>query len=367
MKWLLSLTLSVFVIVLDLNNIGSAQEKTESDPKYEKMLYDLGAFPVSKLTQPYWTNGNPGKVYSKGGRVDVDGWLPPHSAEGYLTEAERAQYGIPKKPLSYEQYMAMLDIDEYKRTHDPMLFVVMRFALECMERNSVPVQKKEILRVYEAKVGLEPFAVWLLRGKLSSADAMRLLKTYGDEELFWVLPAPQPDDKAYIAFLAEQASATKWSIFRRQTAYKLLFAVNENAYRTPYREFLLSHVKTTNDWWERSGLYDGLVRMKDEESMKTIREALVHDPITECREQILLYLQEQGEVAPAIDAILVVVNGQDDKPHSVTVARRLAQWTYTLNEYLEWAKSQKNLDATTSRKVDEAIEKLKAIKYLPDD
>ena len=61
-------------------NSGSAGEKTATDPTYEKMLYDLGAFPVAKLTKPYWTNGNPGKVYSKGQRVDVDGWLPPHSA-----------------------------------------------------------------------------------------------------------------------------------------------------------------------------------------------------------------------------------------------------------------------------------------------
>ena len=77
MKWLLFPTLNVLVIPVALNNSGLAAEKTATGPTYEKMLYDLGAFPVTKLTKPYWTNGNPGKVYSKGQRVDVDGWLPP--------------------------------------------------------------------------------------------------------------------------------------------------------------------------------------------------------------------------------------------------------------------------------------------------
>lgn len=91
--------------------------------RYEQSLYDLGAFPVYKLTKPYWTNGNAGKVYGKGERVDVDGWLPPYWAAEYLTDAEKRKYGIPRKPLSYGQYMAMIDIDTYKRTHDPQLFV----------------------------------------------------------------------------------------------------------------------------------------------------------------------------------------------------------------------------------------------------
>jgi hypothetical protein len=128
MKALLYATLSVLVIVVMANRSGWAADKTAT-PKYEKMLYDLGAFPVAKLTKDYWTNGNPGKVYGKGERIDVDGWLPPNWAASYLTKAEKARYGIPKKPLSYEQYVAMLDIDAYQRTHDPTLFLVMRFAL----------------------------------------------------------------------------------------------------------------------------------------------------------------------------------------------------------------------------------------------
>ncbi len=185
---------------------------------------------------------------------------------------------------------------------------------------------------------------------------MRLVRTYGDEKLFAVLPAPQAADKAYVAFLAEQAGDARWSITCRQDAFKLLFAMDKNAYHTPYRDFILSQVPMAKDWWVRSRLYDGLVGLKDAKSMKAIREALVHDPITECREAILRYLEEQGEVASAVDAVLIVANGQDEQPHPVTAGRMETGWTYHQVEYLKWAKSQNGLDAETYRKVNEAYE-----------
>lgn len=357
MKRLLHPIASVLVVVAVCNTV-LAEEKTAKDAAYEKMLYDLGAFPVAKLTKSYWTNGNPGKVYSKGQRVDVDGWLPPDRASGYLTDAEQARYGIPKKPLTYEQYMAMLDIATYKRARNPMLFLVMRFALESMEREQVPIRKEDILRIYESRIGLEEFAVRLLRGQLSSADAVRLVRDYGDERLFDVLPAPQAADKAYVAFLIEQADAPRWSIRCRHNAYTLLFAMDEDAYCNPYRKFLLRHVQMAKDWRGRASLYEDLIRLKDAESMQAIRDALLHDPITECREAILHDLEEQGEIASVIDAILIVANGQDETHHAVTPSRMESGWNHCLTEYLKWAKSQKGLDAETSRKVDEATERL---------
>ena len=101
MKRLLYVASGVLAIVAMAGRSGWAAEKPAA-PKYEKMLYDLGAFPAAKLTQPYWTNGHPGEVYSKCTRVDVDGWLSPYWAPSYLTEAEKVQYGIPKKLPSYD-------------------------------------------------------------------------------------------------------------------------------------------------------------------------------------------------------------------------------------------------------------------------
>ena len=70
---------------------GGDQPNPPATQPYEAMLYELGAFPVAKLTKPYWTNGNPGQVYGKGERLDVDGWLPPYWTPMHLTDAEEAQ------------------------------------------------------------------------------------------------------------------------------------------------------------------------------------------------------------------------------------------------------------------------------------
>jgi len=118
-------------------------------------------------------------------------------------------------------------------------------------------------------------------------------------------------------------------------------------------------VKTTRDWWDRTGLYEGLVQLQDEECSKAVREGLVRDSITDCRERILYCLKERGQVTSAIDAILMIARQQDEKHHAVTVSRMNGQWSYELNEYLKWAKSQKGLDARTLQKVDEATEKLR--------
>ena len=279
MKSLLNAALFVLAIVTIANATGWAAEKMTT--KYEKMLFDLGAFPVAKLTESYWTNGHPGEVYSKGERVDVDGWLPPDATPAYLTDAEKVRYEIPKRPMSYRQYLALLDVETYKRTRDPTLLLVMRFTLASMLTKSVPVQKEDILHIYEAKIGLEKPAIVLLHGLLSSDDAMRLLRTYGNEKLFAILPKPQPADKEYIAFLNQQASTTKWPIHCRQDAYKRLFAVDEKTFQRPYREFLLNHTKSAKDWYVRAHLYEGLVQLKDEESLKAVGEGLMHDPVTD--------------------------------------------------------------------------------------
>ena len=235
----------------------------------------------------------------------------------------------------------------------------MRFALGSMTEYRVHVQKTDMLRVYEARIGLEQWVTPLLDGQLSGEDAMRLMKSDRDQGLFAILPAPQPADKAYVAFLARQAGAATWPLHCRQKAFELLFALDEWTYRKSYQEFLLKNAKTANDWWERAGLYCGLIQLHDAESMSVVRDALTHDPITECREGILYFLQKRGDATSVIDAILTVANGQDVKHHAVTPSRMAGQWSYELNEYLKWAKTQKGLDANTLQRIDDSIERLR--------
>lgn len=89
---------------------------------------------------------------------------------------------------------------------------------------------------------------------------------------------------------------------------------------------------------------------------------MTHNPDTDCRELILHALQQQGEVAWVIDAVLLVANRQDDKHYASTPSHGQDQWSYSLGEYLKWARSQKGLDAATVRKVDEAIDKVTSIR-----
>jgi hypothetical protein len=275
-----------------------------------------------------------------------------------LTDAEKAKYGIPKKPLSYEKYIGLLDIDTYKRTHDPKLFLVMRFTLGNMQSEDQLLKRDDFLRVYEAQVGLEQWAVRAAKSPLACEDAMRLLKAYSDERLFDLLPPPRATDKAYIAFLVEQANAEKWSIYSRQKVHKLLVAFDPKTYRPTYRQFLLANVKTAKDGWERANLYDGLIEFKDEETLKATADGLLHDPVTECRESILSQLRQQGEVASVIDAVVAVVEGKGDPHGAVMPGRSANQWDDRLRDYLKWAKALKTLDKATAEKVDQAIAKL---------
>jgi hypothetical protein len=356
-----SVSMLAVVILFVCERAVLAEEKPISS-KYERMLYDLGAFPVSNLTQKYWNNGHPGQVYSKGERVDVNGWLPPSLVPSYLTDAEKLKYGIPKKPLRYEQYLGMLDIDTYQRTRDPAIFLVMQFAMRSMADNEVKLKKADALRVYEARIGLD-YSTWHLYGQLSGDDAMRLLRSDTDKSLFNILPLPHPTETKYVAFLLQQANAEKWPMKSRQDAIELVFNMDGRTYRKPYQAFLLNNAKTADDWWERAHLYGGLIKLHDGESMAAVCNGLTHDPITDCRELILAFLEEQGDSTSALDAILTIANRQDGKHHAVTINRMFWQWSFKLNDYLKWAREQKDLDGRSIKKIDEAREKLRDTRW----
>jgi hypothetical protein len=136
--------------------------------------------------------------------------------------------------------------------------------------------------------------------------------------------------------------------------------MDDKGYRKLYRDFLLTNVKTAEDWLDRYRLYSGLIRLSDDQSLSAVQQGLIHDPSTECREGILYDLQQHGEVARAIDAILVIAHGKDDPHHATTPSRMFGQWHYELNEYLKWAQTQKQLDDATMKKVREAVATLKA-------
>jgi len=288
--------------------------------------------------------------------------------DGYLlTPAEIRQYAIPKKPLTYDRYLALIDIDAYKRTHDRLLFLVMRFSLESLGIHKIPVHKEDILRIYESQIGLEPFAAPLLAGLATSADIMRLMQTYHDERLLRILPPPASNDKAYLAFLAEQARNEQWSIYTRMEVFKQLNWLEDDANRKAYRDFLIASLKKSMDddlYLQRESMYEGLVQLKDEDALAAIRQALLEDPVTNCRQYILFELRQYGIAAPVMDALVSLASGQGQPHHEILVPSGPGRipgvdpLTAPLRDYLAWARSQTGLDAPTRTKVDQALAKI---------
>ena len=128
---------------------------------------------------------------------------------------------------------------------------------------------------------------------------------------------------------------------------------------TPIEIFSLANVQTSQDWGDRAIMYRGLIPMRDDKSLTAVRHGLIHDPITECRESILRDLQQQGEVVGVIDAIVVIADAKDAPHRAVTASRMADQWTYNLQQYLEWAQTRDDLDDATLKKVRSATALMK--------
>jgi hypothetical protein len=318
---------------------------------WEKILLDMGAFPVAKITKPYPTNGHDGQVWYKG-RLDVDGWLPPGSAEHLLTDEQKA--ALPRKPWTPEQYRQVLQPAEYKKHHDPHHLIAMRFALHKM--SVADARKEDILPMYEAQIGLNFPAIQLLNGKLTTEETMRLIRTYKDDDLFMILPAATKSDHAYLHFLAQQAIDERRALISRLRAFQQLHAADPDTYRNPLRDFLLQNTAKEKDWCVRAQMYQEMIPLKDDKCNQLVCEALLSDDVTECREWILQKSQQTKIIAPFLDAITKLARGEGKKCHEETLSRSdIVGWPNAVREYLEWAREQKDLDQPTRTKIEAAM------------
>ncbi|MFT5127420.1 MAG: hypothetical protein ACI8W8_001023, partial [Rhodothermales bacterium] len=162
--------LSLLVGLIALLQTGC--QSSHGDGDIEAALYRLGSYPVAKLTHSHWTNGNGGKVFSKGKRIDHDGWLPPYWAatDRYLSAEERKAAGIPQPRLSDAEYLAPLDVKGYRRNRSPLRLTVMRFALDEISRHEIAASNSEsILAVYRSDIGLEKEALRAVKRSLAPA------------------------------------------------------------------------------------------------------------------------------------------------------------------------------------------------------
>ena len=175
-------------------------EESESDDmikEYKATLYALGAVPVAELDRKWWGDDAGNTLYFKGERVDVNGWVASDRIRkgNFLTNAEKERAQLAKKkPLTFAQYVSLIDIEGYRKNKEPLQYAIMAIALDNMLMEGVKVENPDdIIKVYEAGIGLEERALRLLKGRLNSERAMQLYQKHRDAHLLAVFPVPRPD------------------------------------------------------------------------------------------------------------------------------------------------------------------------------
>lgn len=328
---------------------------------YEEVLYELGAFPVSKLTKPYLNDGNPGQVYFMGRRVDVHGWLSPYwvRTDSYVT-------GITKAPLRYERYVEIMDVETYQKTKDPLLFAIIQFTLNELHWRKINIKNPEdILKVYHAKMGLDNDALWLLKRRelIDGPMIADLYRQYQDPLLFHYLIPPESGQGDYRVFLEQLLADQKIDAAHRFAVYTQLYQSDKKTNLAGYKGFIFQNIERLSKWHDRYQMNEALLNIGDEESTEVVNQSLLNDPVTEVREAILFDLKEQGRIDEFIETIHLLCLGKGKPCSGVSMNRRFllggeSELSHELRDFLNWAKKKQNLKQETQHKIESALQAL---------
>ena len=317
-------------------------------------MRELGAFPVAELTKRYWTNGHPGQVYSKGTRIDVEGWVPPYWAASslYLTDEERRAADLPRAPLARERYLALLDVAAYQEDPDPLAFAVLRITLEELGRHGHRLDDMAVARaIYEVE-GLRGYAIEPLGRLLPPAELLELGLEHADDALLRRLVAPGADDTAYATRLEASLTDTTRPASTRVLCGRLLRGRDPERWE-PLRELIGAALDAGDvPWRDRQLLYGELVELGD---WARCRRGLLEDPVSEVRERLLRQLQAAGVVAEVAAVVRQLAENPAVGGHRPrTPSRAPRQIEARVRRYLTWARDRDGLDEATRGQLDAA-------------
>jgi hypothetical protein len=291
--------------------------------------------------------------------VEVNGWLSPYWAKIYGLQigAGIKREDIPKELQTYAEYISLLDLDEYRKTKNPLQYAIMAFALDNLLMKQIKINNpNDIIRVYKSGIGLEERALPLLKGYLKSDQAMQLYNEYRDARLLDVLPVPKPEDEKYIQFLLD---LTDKEPNKGWCALELLYKMDDVAYRERFRDFLVCRVQEMGNMQDRMGMYRALAEIGDDKSIGSLAISLLSDPLTEGREAILHIAMERkvcsGEL---VDSVTQILRGLGEKHRAISLSRMKDQWHHSLEEYLIWTRDNSSCDDSTRRDAEHALELL---------
>ena len=345
--------------------VKTAVDQKSKQQEYQAILYELGSFPVRRLTEPYQNNGHPGEVYFMGHRIDVHGWLPPLRATQYLTRTERKTNQLPRTHLSYERYVTFLDVKTYQQTRDPLLFAVLRFTLDEMQRYQLEIkQPEDLLQVYHARIGLEEAVLKALQGRgLTGPMVADLYRQYGDAVLLRYLTPPTRGEQEYRAFLEQLLKDQSIDAALRFVVYTQLYQADQQKHLAGYKAFISDHIEQLPDWRDRKSMNSALSAIGDAESIEIMNRSLLNDPVAEVREWILVVEQlDRKRVHPAvIDTLLQLAEGkgkpcQHVLPTCFKIPEQGTELRPFLFAWLDWAREQPNLEQETQQKIERVLQ-----------
>ncbi|MCA9015036.1 MAG: hypothetical protein KDA77_06855 [Planctomycetaceae bacterium] len=344
---------------------------------YEAMLYELGAFPVNKLRSKYRDPRHPGRVAFTGPwRIDLQGWLYPEvvRTKGYLNEAEKKRYGIPKAPLSYQRYLSFIDIETYQQTKDPLLYNVIQFTFEELrDRKVKSEQPGDILKVYHPSEEWDFYFQLLLKNEqLSGPEVASLYRQHQVPLLLRCVTPPETGQDEYITFLEDISSDELLEACYRLDAYSQLYQLDKQKYCSDYKQFLIKNHFQPSEWADRCRMNQTLLEIGDQDCVRAIKQSLLNDPSTEVRISIFDYLREHGIVDEYLDTLQLLAEGKG-KECSVDgrfvnrpgLAVGETEFSLALKGQLNWAGQQKNLSKAAQEKIQNSLHTLRTGKPAP--
>ncbi|TET37681.1 MAG: hypothetical protein E3J72_04740 [Planctomycetota bacterium] len=214
--------------------------------------------------------------------------------------------------------MSSFQIPEGYRAHrNHLLHAVIDFTLDGLYWEKIPIKDPEdIIKVYEADLGINKgYFPRLLKGRVSTSRLIELHDRYRDSILVDLFPVPEHDDKKYITFLNTCAADSSLEIFDKFKMLKLLFQFDRKTYTGKYRDFIIENVDTGVEWVNRRTIYGVLFKIGDEKSIKKLNQALLSDPISQCRGWIMEGIEDHKLLNKFIDSILDIEG--KSKPHDL--------------------------------------------------
>ncbi len=354
---------------------------SEENEDYQKILFKLGAIPLTQIDKKHWDKFKDyPSISMKGFRLDINGWISPFRRkriESKLKNEEKV-FLNPQKNRSeiiewYQKYKSLLNTDKYKIEKNPLHFAIMYFLIEIQFSENLALDNKgKLIEIAEAGIGLEELIVNSLRSSIDFNEAIRIyLNVFpkiisNNPEYIYIdfMPMPKKEDLDYIIFLENSIQNMDFELYSRWYFLFMLYKLDESKYRSNFIDFTLENIKVEKNEKKRMRMYVGLIKTGDEKVLKQAGYFIGHDSYTFCRINILNTLCEIGYVDKAIvNSIYEISLGRGKRHKFICIGCDWFSWGNSLIGYLQCIKDSKSLSKGVRKKALKSLSTLIKFKH----